>query len=153
MPADIYTASDLERRRTDVLASARSGRAVIRDTDGSSLALLPSHHLEVLEEVARWHEALNTVVIALQVPREERSRSSYGELTWLRHLDDDDVSEFISEMRDVVAATYHDEDLAELRRTVHEWKVTATELSDPDRREVLLGQSGADDFVEVGRPG
>ena len=37
----LYLVSDLANKRREVLASARTGTAVVRDTDGFALAFLP----------------------------------------------------------------------------------------------------------------
>jgi hypothetical protein len=47
---------------------------------------------------------------------------------------------------------YHDGDLTELDQLVRDWRATADELADPVRREALLGEFRADDYVEADRP-
>ncbi|MPZ26663.1 MAG: hypothetical protein GEV12_09440 [Micromonosporaceae bacterium] len=153
MPADvIYTASDLDRKRREVTNAARHGLARIRDTDGTGLVLLRAHHYEVLETVSRWHDRLAVVDRVRAKPAADRDISDFGDLTWLRHLDDADLATFVSEVRSAVSLAYHDDDLAELERLVHDWRVTAYELADSARREALLGAFDADDFVEAARP-
>jgi hypothetical protein len=39
-----------------------------------------------------------------------------------------------------------------LRETVRAWRLTAQQLSDPRKREVLLGVSGLEDFTAVEQP-
>ncbi len=84
--------------------------------------------------------------------RAERHPADFGDLTWLRYLDDDDLAQFVTELRQTLSLAYHDDDLALLVDAVAEWKATADELADPARREVLLGAVDAADFVEVARP-
>ncbi|MGH3679930.1 MAG: hypothetical protein ACRDT2_06700 [Natronosporangium sp.] len=148
----IYTASDLDRKRREVTDAARHGLARIRDTDGTGLVLLPAHHYEVLETVSRWHDRLAVVDRARATSPADRSPTDFGDLTWLRHLDDDDLATFVAELRSAVSLAYHDDDLAELERLIQDWRVTADELADSTRREVLLGAFRANDFVEVARP-
>lgn len=148
----IFTASDLDRKRREVTDAARRGLARIRDTDGMSLVLLPARHYEVLETVSRWYDRLDVVERAVAKPARDRVARDFGELTWLRHLDDDDLASFIRELRSAVSVAYHDDDLTELDRLVGDWRATADELADPARREVLLGGLEYDDFVEVSRP-
>lgn len=149
----IYTASDLDRKRREVTDAARRGLARIRDTDGMGLVLLPAHHYDVLETVNRWHDRLDVVQRACTKPTSERIASDFGELTWLRHLDDDDLAAFLAEVRAAVSVAYHDDDLTELDQLVRDWRATADELADPARREILLGGFDSADYVEVSRPG
>jgi hypothetical protein len=148
----IYTASDLDRRRREVTDTARRGLARIRDTDGMGLVLLPARHYEVLETVSRWYERLEVVERARAKPAADRVPADFGELTWLRHLDDDDLAQFLREVRAAVSVAYHDDDLSELEQLVRDWRATADELADPARREVLLGGFDAADYVEAPRP-
>jgi hypothetical protein len=141
----IFTASDLDRKRREVIDTARRGLARIRDTDGMGLVLLPARHYEVLDTVSRWHDRLEVVERARAKPASDRRPSDFGELTWLRHLDEDDLATFAAEVRAAVSVAYHDDDLAELEQLVHDWRVTADELSDSARREVLLGGFDPDD--------
>lgn len=149
----IYTASDLDRKRREVTDAARKGVARIRDTDGMGLVLLPAKHYEVLDAVSRWHDRLDVVEHALAKPAGERTPRDFGDLTWLRHFDDEDLETFLTEVRAAVSVAYHDDDLTEFQQLVRDWRVTASELADPARREVLLGGFEADDFVDVARPG
>jgi hypothetical protein len=148
----IYTASDLDRKRREVIDAARRGIARIRDTDGMGLVLLPARHYEVLDAVSRWYDRLDIVERARAKPPEDRVPRDFGELTWLRHFEDDDLATFIAELRAAVSVAYHDDDLIELDQLARDWRATAEELADPARRDVLLAGFAAADFVEVGRP-
>ena len=148
----IYTASDLDRRRREVIDTARRGLARIRDTDGTGLVLLPARHYDVLEAVSRWHDRLDVVERARAKPAPDRVAHDYGDLTWLRHLDEDDLATFIGEVRAAVLVAYHDDDLTELDQLVRDWRATADELADPARREVLLGGLDPHDYVDAARP-
>jgi hypothetical protein len=117
------------------------------------LVLLPARHYEVLDAVSRWHDRLDVAQHALAKPPGDRVPRDFGDLTWLRHLDDEDLATFIGELRAAVSVAYHDDDLTELDQLVRDWRTTADELADPARRQVLLGGFAADDFVEVRRPG
>jgi len=75
----------------------------------------------------------------------------YGDLTWLRHLDEGDLAAFISEVRAAVLVAY-DDDLTELDQLVRDWRATADELADPARREVLLGGLDPHDYVDAAQP-
>lgn len=148
----IYTASDLDRRRREVTDTARRGLARIRDTDGMGLVLLPARHYEVLETVSRWFDRLAVVERARVKPAGERGAADFGELTWLRHLDEADLATFLFEMRAAVSVAYHDDALDELEQLVRDWRATADELADPARRDALLGGFDPDDYVDAARP-
>ncbi|MGH3979686.1 MAG: hypothetical protein ACRDRZ_11915, partial [Pseudonocardiaceae bacterium] len=139
----IYTVSDLNRKRREVADAARRGLARIRDTDGTGLVLLPARHYEVLEAVSRWADRLGVVERAQTKSRAERQPADFGDLTWLRHLDDEDLAQFVTELRQTLSLAYHDEDLTSLDNAVVDWKATAEELADPARREILLGTADA----------
>lgn len=94
----LYTASDLDRKRREVTDAARRGLARIRDTDGKALVMLPAHHYEVLDAVSRWYDRLQVAERARAKPVGSRVASDFGDLTWLRHLDDDDLGQFLTEI-------------------------------------------------------
>jgi hypothetical protein len=148
----IYTASDLDRKRREVTDAARRGLARIRDTDGMGLVLLPAKHYEVLVAVSRWHDRLDVAERARAKPAEDRAPLDFGDLTWLRHLDDADLATFIAEVRAAVSIAYHDDDLTELDQLLRDWRATADELADPARREALLEEFDAHDYVEADKP-
>jgi hypothetical protein len=148
----IYTASDLDRRRREVTDAARRGLARIRDTDGMGLVLLPARHYDVLEAVSRWYDRLDVVERARTKPAADRVPADFGELTWLRHLDGEDLTTFLAEARAAVSVAYHDDDLSELEQLVRDWRATADELADSARREVLLGGFDPANYVEAHRP-
>ncbi|MPZ88731.1 MAG: hypothetical protein GEU81_11790 [Nitriliruptorales bacterium] len=152
MSDTIYTVSDLDRKRRQVTNTARRGLARIRDTDGTGLVLLPARHYEVLEAVSLWADRLRVVERARTKSPHPPAPSDFGDLTWLRHLDEDDLAEFVADLRDAISLAYHDDDLAPLHETVRDWRATADELADPDRREMLLGAFEPEDFVGVSRP-
>lgn len=153
MPSEvIYTVSDLSRKRREVADVARRGLARIRDTDGTGLVLLPAQRYEVLAAVSLWADRLGVVQRAQIKSHTERTPADFGDLTWLRHFDDEDLAEFVSELRQTLSLAYHDNDLTALVDAVADWMATAEELSDPARREILLGAVNVADFVEVARP-
>lgn len=124
----IYTASDLDRKRRDVIGAARRGVARIRDTDGTGLVMLSAKHYEVLEAVSWWHDRLEMAERACKKPARDRVAQDFGDLTWLRHLDDDDLATFMVEVRRAVSVAYHDDDVTELNQIVREWRATADGL-------------------------
>src|SRR5262249_60499931 len=111
--AGISPASDLARGRREGPDTARRGLARIRDTDGTGLVLLPARHYDMLEAVSRWHDRLDVLERARAKPAPERVAHDYGDLTWLRHLDEDDLTTFISEIRAAGLVAYPDHDPTE----------------------------------------
>src|SRR5260221_8709122 len=115
------------------------------------LVLLPARHYEVLDSVSRWHDRLDVAERALAKPRGQRIPRDFGDLTWLRHLDDEDLAVFIAELRAAVSVAYHDDDLSDLDQLVRDWRGTARGLPPPARREALLrGLPGAD-YIDAER--
>jgi hypothetical protein len=90
----------------------------------------------------------------LDVDRDVRSLRDYGGWTWLRLLDDEDIEEFVHEMRDALLVAGREESSALVGETLERWQLTAQQLSDPHRRAILLDREdiSPDDFVEVTRP-
>jgi hypothetical protein len=114
---------------------------------------IPARHYEMLDTVSRWHDRLDVAQRALAKPRADRVPYDFGDLTWLRHLDDEDLATFIAELRTAVSVACHEDDLAKLEQLARDWRATADELADPARRHVLLGDFAAGDFAEAERPG
>jgi hypothetical protein len=150
---EIFQVSDLNRRGKVVMDAAREHRARIRDTDGGSFVLLREDRLVDLEALASMAVNLATV---------ERGRSAcganpltpadMGEWTWLRHLPEEDLAEFVTEVREALIHAVHERDHSIATRVVADWQVTARALADADRRSVLLGSPDDSDFVEARRP-
>lgn len=145
----IYQASDLaSNKRVDFIRDARAGRARLRDKDGTSLVMLPETRLAALEEHAYWSRALqriNSLYRADGRPTVEE----LGDLAWMRTLDSEDVAAFLDELQDALIAGLADESTAAIEDTVHAWRVTARQLTDPLRRSVLTEPTQLSDFVEI----
>ncbi len=155
MPVDttIYQSSDLNQRGRAFLDAARAGLARLRDKDGLSLVMLPERRVNALFAIANAAANLFTVEAALQTGRAQASNlSQYGEWTWLRAFDEEDLREFIGEMRQAIVAAAREESSDLIEGAVHRWRTTAEALADPLRRQILLGADNLDDYVEVSRP-
>ncbi len=145
----LYLASDLASRRKEVLKSARAGQATVRDTDGFTLTLLPQADLERLEESRAMVSAFFTAESG--VMRQSQKASEFGEFAWISVLDQDDRAECLLELKEAIALLLAGDEMP-LRETVHAWRLTAQQLSDPRKREVLLGVSELEDFTAVEQP-
>lgn len=60
----------------------------------------------VLATVSPWHDRLDVVQRAHAKSTGERVTSDFGELTWLRHLGNDDLATFLTEVRAAVSVAY-----------------------------------------------
>lgn len=153
-PAPIFQLSDLNRHGKDVMDAARSGRARIRDADGSGFVLLREDELTRFESLASVAVNLATIERARAIRGTETlDMTDYAEWTWLEQFDDADLAEFVSEVRDALIRAIRDLDPGPVLTILRDWRTTARALSDDDRRAVLLG-AGVDeaDFVDVVRP-
>lgn len=151
MSDTIFTASDLANKRTEILDRARQGLAQIRDKDGTSLVMLPERRLRMLEEIAKWsraHMRLEELLRREAAP----DVGDFGDLAWLRVFEGEDLQEFVEDLHAALIAAHADEDVSVLDECVRAWRVTARQLEDPLRRQILLGRHKPDDFVEAREP-
>jgi len=151
MSATIFQASDLAKERRKVLDAARSGRALVRDSDGTGLVMLREQEFSVLESFAKWSRELERLRLLLD-GEPVTSVAAYGEFGWLRNFDQDDKLTFVSELHDALLVALADLDTAGIDELISDWRVTARQLEDPTRRSVLLNEQHAEDFIEVEAP-
>lgn len=151
MANTVFTVSDLSKKRTDVLREARSGFARVRDTDGTSLIMLPESRLEFLE---RMQEVTGLLVVLDHLVSKGGPGAvrDLGTEAWLRVFPVEDLSEFAAELGDALQAARSDGNADLLNEVVEAWRLTARQLDDPLRRDVLLGLNRESDFVEAVRP-
>ncbi|MHB1498294.1 MAG: DUF6247 family protein [Acidimicrobiales bacterium] len=148
--ATVYQASDLAgARRREFLGAAREGGALLRDTDGFALTMVPLSQLEAVTEVART--AVAALVAISKAARGQLRPADLGELAWLAVFDEDDRAEFFDELRDALSIAEATRDASTVETCLREWRTTARALSDPRAREILTGP-GDDSYVEVARP-
>jgi hypothetical protein len=146
----VFQASDLAgAKRREFLGAAREGGALLRDTDGFALTMVPLSQLEAIAEIARTAVAALLALAALS--RGPVRPAELGQLAWLAAFDDDDRAEFFDELRDALTLAESTRDAGPVETCLREWRTTAQALSDPLGREVLLGP-GNDDYAEVTRP-
>ena len=152
-PVTVFQASDLHEHGRAVLDAARAGEARVRDQDGLSLLLLPEHRVRALSAVVRAAINLAGLEMAFATAPARLSLQDYGEWTWLRAFDRDDLAEFIQELRQALIIAGREEAPKVIDDVLDAWRVTAQVLEDPVGRKVLLGEHRDEDFVEVTRPG
>jgi Family of unknown function (DUF6247) len=146
----VFQASDLAgAKRREFLAAAREGGALLRDTDGFALTMVPLAEFEAVTETARMAVAALLALAALS--REEARPAQLGQLAWVSALDSDDRAEFFEELRDALSVAESTRDLTPVETCLREWRTTARALADPLRRAILTGP-GDDDYAEVSAP-
>jgi hypothetical protein len=136
-------------KRREFLGAAREGGALLRDTDGFALTLVPLARLEAVTEIAQVAVA---ALLALAVLGRGSARpADLGQLAWLAAFDEDDRTEFFAELRDALSVAAATHDAAPVETCLREWRTTAQALSDPLRHAILTGP-GDDDYAAVKRP-
>lgn len=146
----VFQSSDLAgAKRREFLGAAREGGALLRDTDGFALTMVPLAQLEAITEVART--AVAALVALAATGRGSARPSELGQLAWLMAFDEDDRAEFFGELLDALSVAEATRDAAPVETCLREWRTTARALADPLRRAILTGP-GDDDYAEVDRP-
>lgn len=146
----VFQASDLAgAKRREFLGAAREGGALLRDTDGFALTMVPLAQLEALAEIAQVAVAALLALAALS--RDSVRPADLGQLAWLATFDGDDRAEFFEELRDALSVAEATRDATPVETCVREWRTTARALSDP-LRQAILTAPGDDNYAEVDRP-
>ncbi len=138
----------LRSKHREFLGAARNGGALLRDTDGFALTMVPLSQLEAITEVART--AVAALLAAAALSRGQVRLAELGQFAWLAVFDDDDRAEFFGELRDALAVAEAIRDAGPVETCLREWRTTARALSDLLAREILTGP-GDDDDAEVTR--
>ena len=150
MTSAVFQASDLAgAKRREFLAAAREGGALLRDTDGFALTMVPLAKLEAITEVART--AVGALLAVARLSRRPFRPAELGQFAWLAAFEDDDRAEFFDELRDALAVAEATWDAAPVELVLREWRTTGRALEDPLAREILTAP-GDEDYAE-GRSG
>lgn len=147
----IFSASDLSRKRKDILREARDGVALVRDTDGVGLVMMQESRLRFLERMQEL-TGLHVVVGRVVSKGAGVSIQELGSNSWIRVFDEGDLVELSAELGDALQAARGDENTDLADEVVKAWRVTARQLQDPLRREVLTSSLEQSDFAEAPRP-
>lgn len=147
----IFQLTDLANSRPDVLQVARAQGAHVRDKDGTSLLLIREARVNWLQQLTYWSFAQMRIIEMIR-HGVKPAIGDLGDLAWLRAFDLDDLSEFSDELRNALLASKADGDTAALDECVSGWRVTAKQLSDPLRRNILTAGHDPADFVDAPRP-
>jgi hypothetical protein len=155
----IHDVGDLGIGDQSILEEARRGEARLRDAGGVDLVLMPTRRVSALRTVVGYAARLFAIEQRLArthgkgVGHLAHDTSAWlGDWAWLAVFDENDLGEFLEEMREAFLSASRDESPTAVEETLEAWRVTAEALSDPARRDVLLGEPRIDDFVEVTRP-
>ena len=149
---EIYQASDLQKRYRDVLKDAREQMARLRDKDGISLVMMREAYFSALQELSEATASFVILEQALAKHGGELSLAEMGAWTWVRFLDQDDKLEFLQEMRDALVTASREHKAERIHETIKAWRETADSLSDPARRNILLGAVTEADMTPAERP-
>ena len=153
MGASTYLPTDLQRRYRAILDEARVDEARVRDLDGTNIVLMLESKVQVLRQVGAAAANLAAVEGVLEIMDTRRlSVGEYGDWTWLRVFDADDLRLFIHDIREAVVISVREGSTALLDEQLRAWRITAEQADDPLFRTILLSGADEADFVEVHRP-
>ena len=77
----------------------------------------------------------------------------WGDLAWLRVLDNDDLSTFCEDLANELIIDASEDDFTGLDCLIREWRATAGQLEDPLRKRILLSSElEKADFTEAQAP-
>jgi hypothetical protein len=148
-----YLPTDLQRRYRVILDEAKAGEARVRDLDGTNILLLPEADVLVLRRVCEAAANLATIERVVEVMASRRPElPEYGEWSWVRVFDVDDLREFMRDIREAIIVGVREGTSKLLDEQLRAWRVTAQQADDPLFRAVLAGGAAEEDFVEVRRP-
>lgn len=148
-----YLPTDLQRRYRVVLDEARAGEARLRDSDGMTLLLLPEAQVQTLRRVSAAAANLAGVERLVEgLPDRRPELAEYGEWSWLRVFDAEDLREFIRDVREAIIVGAREGSTVLLDEHLRAWRITAEQADDPLFRSILLSGAAEADFVEVSRP-
>lgn len=153
MSSVTHLPTDLQRRYRAILDEARAGQARVRDSDGTNFLVLPEVAVETLRRVNAAAASLASIEALLEgMETRAPAVSEYGDWSWLRVLEPDDLHEFVRDIREAIIVGVREGSTALLEEQLHAWRVTAEQAHDPQFRAVLVGGASEADFVEVRRP-
>lgn len=96
-----FTTSDLSRKRKDVMAAARNGTALVRDTDGTVIAMRSSEHVAVQDRLSDLNRVLRAVVASLRDA--QPSAALLGDIAWLADWPVANREQFVLDFADAIS--------------------------------------------------
>ena len=141
-PRVAFQATDLARRHREVIDAARSGRAIVRDKDGTALVMAPVADVERTDEIVEL--ALDLIRAAAAVRQGPGAAvEAFGGLAWLSVLPEDAQKRFLDELTDAVLIAASGTSLRPVELLLGDWRATAEAWADPDIRATLLAEEAA----------
>jgi hypothetical protein len=157
--ARIHQASELNARYRQILDEAKaSGVARLRDSDGTSIVIVPESEIAELESMRGTYDVIaravrGFLVIETAVRDDRRPEGlELGDWPWLREFDLDDFTTFVADLRLAISEAVWQLEAAPIVDVLTGWRKSADALNDPLSRDTLLGHSTAHDYVEARRP-
>lgn len=148
-----YRPSDLRERSREILDLAKSGEARVRDSDGTTILMLPESDVLSLRRVNAAAANLAAVERIVGVMEARRlDAAEFGEWGWLYVFDADDLREFVQDIREAIIGA-RDDSGALLDEQLTAWRTTASQADDQVIRAILRGGASEEAFVEINRPG
>src|SRR5258707_8132957 len=89
-------------KRREFLGAAREGGALLRDTDGFALTMIPLAQLEAITEIAQVAVAALLALAALS--HDSVRPADLGQLAWLAAFHGEDPAEFFEHLPDPLSA-------------------------------------------------
>jgi len=149
----IYQTSDLTgAARKEFIEEARRGRAHLRTPEGDALVMLREaqlDHLAAMREYALCYLMLDN---AITRPRTDRRAADFGDWAFIEVFEDDDISEFRTEMNAALMRAASSADTGIIEETLDAWRRSARTLADPIAREILHGSVDEAVWTELERP-
>lgn len=96
-----FTTSDLSRKRKDVMAAARKGTALVRDTDGTVIAMRSSEHVAVQDRLSDLNRILRAVVASLRDA--QAPAALLGDVAWLADWPVANREQFVLDFADTIS--------------------------------------------------
>lgn len=138
-----YQATDLARHHREVIDAARSGRALVRDKDGTVLILTLASDFDRNDDIAGLALEMVRVQQTISQPPNRRLANGYGGWAWLSVLPDEDQRRFVEEMTATLLVAASGTSLRPVELLIGDWRATAEAWADPDTRERLLAEETA----------
>lgn len=133
-----YQVSDLQRQYRRIVGEARTHGALIRDKDGTTLALAPADTYDRAARLVGYIPTLVQLEHVVRQPREARHVTAFGPVAWAAALDEADLEDFVHEFADALLLAASGGPIGAIDDLLYDWRITAEALSDDDLVDELL---------------
>ena len=105
---------------------------ILRDLDGATILVLPEREVEVLRRIGAAAANLAGVERLAEVASmREPEVAEYGEWSWLRVFEAEDLRDVIRDVREAIIVGVREGSTALLDEQLRAWRVTAEQAEDP----------------------